>query len=288
MGRNHIRATRHGLKNLKGNLSEVLRIMWLANLHDQRIEHRTWQAIRLDMTGRKDVEVSREAANRFMTFLSHTPRLGDLLRRLHDLRVLEKWSSDSIMLDVCYNSTNITSTRVDEHSLRTVERATEFLRDEQTLGEVSRGISRRSIFHLALLCHDMGKGYTEDHSEVGYRLAGETARRLRLDEQDTDTLRFLVRKHLIMSHLAFRRDTSDESLILQFASEVGSVERLQMLFVLTCADFAAVGPGVLNSWKVQVLTSLYFRTLKHLGEGLEVRGGPFDQSEAAGAACSRA
>jgi [protein-PII] uridylyltransferase len=68
----------------------------------------------------------------------------------------------------------------------------------------------------------------------------------------------------MMSHLAFRRDTSDEGLILRFAVDVGSPEALRMLFVLTCADLAAVGPGVLNDWKLEVLTDLYQRTMQHL------------------------
>jgi [protein-PII] uridylyltransferase len=67
-----------------------------------------------------------------------------------------------------------------------------------------------------------------------------------------------------MSHLAFRRDTSDEQLVLRFAVDVGSPELLRMLYVLTCADTAAVGPGVLNRWKVEVLTSLHERAMQHL------------------------
>ena len=67
-----------------------------------------------------------------------------------------------------------------------------------------------------------------------------------------------------MSHLAFWRDTSDDQLVVRFAVDVGSPEVLDMLFVLTAADFAAVGPGVWNSWKAEVLTDLYQRTMQHL------------------------
>ncbi|HRX80436.1 MAG TPA: hypothetical protein P5307_15295, partial [Pirellulaceae bacterium] len=41
-------------------------------------------------------------------------------------------------------------------------------------------------------------------------------------------------------------------------------EVLQMLYVLTCADLAAVGPGVLNRWKLDLLTQLYRRARAHL------------------------
>ncbi|HEY2892675.1 MAG TPA: hypothetical protein VGJ16_00630, partial [Pirellulales bacterium] len=110
-----------------------------------------------------------------------------------------------------------------------------------------------------------GKGYVEDHSEVGLRIAESTAQRLRLPEHETETLKFLVHKHLLMSHLAFRRDTGDDEMVVRFAVEVGSPEVLDMLFVVTAADFAAVGPGVWNGWKAEVLSDLYRRTMQHLG-----------------------
>lgn len=67
-----------------------------------------------------------------------------------------------------------------------------------------------------------------------------------------------------MSHLAQWRDTNDDNVVIQFAVDVGSPEVLQMLYVLTCADLAAVGPGVLNQWKLDLLTQLYRRSRAHL------------------------
>jgi [protein-PII] uridylyltransferase len=77
-------------------------------------------------------------------------------------------------------------------------------------------------------------------------------------------LRFLVGKHLLMSHMAFREDTHDDSIVLRLAREVGSTDVLQMLFVLSAADLAAVGPKVLNDWKLELLTELYLRTRAQL------------------------
>ena len=99
---------------------------------------------------------------------------------------------------------------------------------------------------------------------MGLTLALETARRLKLKQHDTEILAFLVHRHLLMSHLAFRRDTGEEAVIVQFAATVGSPEMLRMLLILTCADLAAVGPDVLNQWKIQVLAELYHRSLAHL------------------------
>ena len=59
-----------------------------------------------------------------------------------------------------------------------------------------------------------------------------------------------------MSHLAFRRNVGDDSIVAGFAREVGSPEILRMLALLTAADVAAVGPGTWTSWKADLLGGL--------------------------------
>jgi [protein-PII] uridylyltransferase len=128
------------------------------------------------------------------------------------------------------------------------------------VGHVYRKIDRKEILHLALLLHDLGKGFPEDHSEVGRRIAQETGERFGLPEADTEDVMFLVHNHLVMSHLALHRDINDKALVAEFASNVGSMRMLSMLFVLTCADIAAVGPEVLTPWKQGLLDELFANT----------------------------
>ena len=71
---------------------------------------------------------------------------------------------------------------------------------------------------------------------------------------------WLVRHHLAMSELAFKRDLADPETIRAFAELVQSPERLRLLLVLTVADIRAVGPGVWNAWKAALLRELYWRT----------------------------
>jgi [protein-PII] uridylyltransferase len=121
--------------------------------------------------------------------------------------------------------------------------------------------------------HDLGKGRKEDHSEVGKRIAEEMAVRLGYDEQETRTLVFLVHRHLLMADTAFQRDPYDEKVLLPFARAVATPETLRKLLVLTAADIAAVGPGVLTKWKESLLIELYLRTLPEvLGERDETPG----------------
>src|SRR6266550_9596321 len=157
---------------------------------------------------------------------------------------------------------------VDEHSLRAVEAAEAFALERGPIGTAYGQVRHKEILHLALLLHDLGKGFEEDHSEVGREIAKDTAQRLRLPQEQAESLEFLVHKHLRMSHLALKYDTTQPQLVGRFVEEVGSKSRLEMLYLMTCADLAAVGPDVLNSWKIEVLSELYFRAAEKFGTGV--------------------
>jgi len=263
VGPSHISTTRRGREKLDGNLCEILRLADLASSYDKAILPATRDAVRSAVAD-LSAEIPPEAVRRFLSLLSRPARLGELLRLLHETRILEKLVPAFAHARWLLQFNNYHQYTVDEHCLRAVEQATAFRFDRGLLGKVYRGIERKGLLHLALLIHDAGKGFTEDHSEVGLRIAGETAARLGLSQSDSEALKFLVHKHLLMSHLAFRRDTSDEQTIVRFAVEVGSPDVLSMLYVLTAADFAAVGPGVFNEWKSEVLADLYSRAMEHL------------------------
>ena len=235
----------------------------LANLYQKRVAASAWKLVHAAVPTMSDV-LSPEAAERFLSILSRPALLGPLLHQLHEVGVLEKVIPEFAHARCLLQFNEYHKYTVDEHSLRAVERATDFAADRGLLGEVYRGLKQKRTLHLALLIHDLGKGFVEDHSEVGLRIAAHTAERLQLPPREAETLKFLVHKHLLMSHLAFRRDTSDNQLIVRFAVDVGSPEVLRMLFLFTLADLAAVGPGVLNEWKFEVLLDLYHRTMRHL------------------------
>ena len=256
-----LKGSRHLIQN---DLEQVLRLMQLACLYKKELEHETWISIRHAMLKFPDVTFTLEAARRFMALLSNTEGLDVLLRRLHEMQVLQKILPDFSHARGLLQFNEYHKYTVDEHSLRAVSHLISFEGDKTTVGDTYRKIREKNILHLAMLLHDLGKGYPEDHSEVGRRIALETGERFGLPEKSTNTIAYLVHKHLSMSHLAFHRDTNDPQTIAEFASEVGSSERLAMLFVLTCADIAAVGPGVLNPWKLSLLTELYNRTQKVL------------------------
>jgi [protein-PII] uridylyltransferase len=267
VGPAQIMPTKRGAVKLRTSLSEALRLIDLANLYDKRLSFEACEVIR-QAAPEYPPGLSSEAAARFLSLLAQPARLGELLRTLHELRLLERVIPEFGHARCLLQFNEYHKYTVDEHSLRAVERVVDLKHDRGPLGRVYRGIKQKRVLHLALLIHDLGKGHVEDHSDVGLRIAAETGRRLFLPPAETELLKFLVHKHLMMSHLAFRRDTSDDQLVVRFAVEAGSPEALQMLLCLTAADLAAVGPGVWNKWKGEVLIELYRRALAHLaGDG---------------------
>ena len=259
-----IMATRRGLERIRGNLPAMMRLVDLANLYDKPIAPTTWDVVRQEASKLPPDALDSESCRIFLSLLSHPGRLGPLLRDLHETHLLERFIPAYVHARGLLQFNQYHKYTVDEHCLRAVECAAEQAQDQGPLGRVYRSIARKNILHLALLIHDLGKGYPEDHVPVGVRIAAETAARLRLPPYETEVLKFLVENHQVMEQTAYRRDTSAEQLLVRFAVDVGSPELLAMLFSLTAADLSAVGPGVWDGWKAEILGELYRRTMQYL------------------------
>ena len=135
------------------------------------------------------------------------------------------------------------------------------------LTEVARELDSLPLVFLALLLHDIGKGHGHDHHERGALLTAEVCRRLGLNNEEIDLVVILVREHLAMSQVAQKGDIDDETTVGEFVREVGSIDRLKALYLLTFADMRAVAPNVYNNWRDMLLSELYMRALKILEHG---------------------
>jgi [protein-PII] uridylyltransferase len=214
-----------------------------------------------------------ETGRTFLSILAG-PGTARTLEAMHRAHLLEKLVPAFSRVRGLMQFNQYHKYTVDEHSLLAVAKAEALAEHSGVLGEVYREIKRKDILHLAVLLHDLGKGHEEDHSEVGKRLAEETATGLGFDERDTRTLVVLVHRHLLMAHTAFRRDPYDEKVLLPFAREVGTPEVLRKLLALTAADIAAVGPDVLTKWKESLLIELYLRALQEVSGERETADEP--------------
>ncbi|MGO8713062.1 MAG: [protein-PII] uridylyltransferase, partial [Rhizomicrobium sp.] len=152
---------------------------------------------------------------------------------------------------------------VDEHLIRAVGNIAAIergeLKDEHPLAtEIVKRIKSRETLYCAILLHDIAKGLAGNHSQVGAAIAESLCPRFGLSPEDTASVAWLVRYHLVMSDTAQRRDIADPKTVRDFVATVQSPEMLRLLLVLTVADIRAVGPGVWNGWKGQLLRELYY------------------------------
>lgn len=253
------------------SLDELLNLHELAGLYSAQLTPELTEQIRHAVPALPR-DVSPESARLFLSILGLTGQVGRQLRSMFRTRLLDVVLPEITHARCLLQFNQYHCYTVDEHSLRAVEAVEALDSDSGPFGTAYRKIKHKELLHLALLLHDLGKGFERDHSEIGRELAITVAERLRLSTQQRETLVFLVHKHLIMAHLALRRDLSDPELLARFSRDVGSPEWLRMLYVLTAADVTAVGPGAWTSWKAELVTELFERSLQILsGEPSQFR-----------------
>ncbi len=214
----------------------------------------------------KDVREDKEANRLFLEILTSKNATEIVLRRMNEAGVLGAFvhSFGRIVAMMQFNMYHHYT--VDEHLIRCIGVLNEIARGENPefvlASELIKTIqpAHRTVLCVALFMHDIAKGRVEDHSLAGARLARRLAPRLGLNAADTELVAWLVEVHLVMSTVAQSRDLSDRKTIENFAAVVQSLERLKLLTILTTADIRAVGPGVWNGWKAQLLRTLYYET----------------------------
>jgi [protein-PII] uridylyltransferase len=155
---------------------------------------------------------------------------------------------------------------VDLHTMKVLENIDSFCqpdgdKDDNLLRSICSKIIKPETLYLAGLFHDIGKGRGLGHEVRGEQTARTVLQRLSLPEQDTEDICFLVRNHLAMTHIAFKKDLHDEGMIGRFAENVIRKRRLNLLMLLTHADLRATGPSGFNSWRRMLLEELYYRAL---------------------------
>ncbi|HEX9859237.1 MAG TPA: [protein-PII] uridylyltransferase [Paracoccaceae bacterium] len=197
------------------------------------------------------------------------------LRRMNELGVLGAFIPEFEPIVAMMQFNVYHHYTVDEHIIQCISTLAQIERGElvEELPLVSRilkeGVNRK-ILYVALLMHDIGKGRPEDHSILGAQIARRVAPRLGLNAEESETVEWLVRYHLLMSDMAQKRDIGDPRTVRDFAKAVKTRKRLDLLTVLTVCDIRGVGPDTWNNWKAMLLRQLYRDTAEALEGGLEI------------------
>ena len=255
----------------------LIELFALADRYELEIHPLAMRAAARDAKLADDIRANPRANALFLDVLTSPRDPETVLRWMNEADVFGRFVPDfgrvvaQMQFDMYHHYT------VDEHTIRAIgllnriERG--LLADDHPLASaIFDQIVSRRVLYVAVLCHDIAKGRGGDHSVLGAEVACRLCPRLGLTAAETETVSWLVRHHLLMSATAFKRDLSDFKTILDFCEVVQSPERLRLLLLLTVVDIRAVGPGVWNGWKRQLLADLYESAEEVLRLGHKQRG----------------
>ena len=138
---------------------------------------------------------------------------------------------------------------VDRHMVETAVQA----------AALTRKVHRPDLLLFSALFHDIGKGTEEDHSERGERLIEPLAARIGFSSPDIETIKLLVKHHLLLSATATRRDLDDPATITSVADVIPDLQTLELLHALSIADGEATGRAAWTDWKASLVAELVKR-----------------------------
>lgn len=230
-------------------------------LHPDALKRMTRSLTLIDNSVRENEEANRL----FLSILTSRRDPALMLRRMNEAGVLGRFIPEFGKVVAMMQFNMYHHYTVDEHLIRSVEALSEIDKGEMhemhpLATKIMPGIEEREALYVAVLFHDVAKGRQEDHSIAGARMARKLCPRLGLNHKQTEIVVWLIEQHLVMSMTAQTRDLHDRKTISDFADVVQSMDRLKLLLVLTICDTRAVGPGVWNGWKGQLLRTLYYET----------------------------
>ncbi len=248
----------------------VLRLFALANKKALSLDAKTKELIMQNSDAIAQGELAGEKTNALWKEMLSTPSSLHLtLADMHECRLLALWFPEMEPLIHRIQHDGFHFYTADEHSLHAVrEMASLMTKKGQKSFPIPayamKKVKRLHVLMLATLFHDIGKGRGGSHAEVGADLGKNIARRLGWSKEDQDTVAFLIRSHLLVPTLAYRRDVKDPHLAERLARTAETSEILAMLYLLAFADVRAMGPHIWSDWKGGLLAELYLNTLSQL------------------------
>ena len=240
--------------------------------HNAKVSYETLDVFERNVVRYAPVDFmpTEEDRRRLMSLLRPAPGLYARLSEMHDCGLLPaifpefKAISGLVIRDFFHKYT------VDEHTLLTIrglERLVNPPRGRERMGSLVAELRAPELLVLALLYHDVGKWKDDKHDEESVRMAQPMLERLGITGEDRQTVLFLIGQHLQMSKAAFRRDTDDPVVVRQFATLVGTEERLKLLCLMTVVDVEAVSTETLTPWKEELLWRLYMDAYNQITRG---------------------
>lgn len=239
--------------------SDFLRAFYYRGLNSATFDSKLRSAIieRISKQNKFDL-IESESSVFFREILRLPKNVGETLSSMNELGVLGAFIPEFQELNGfmqvgvyhCYSA--------DEHTLNAIKNLEKLYSDNSFLGTLFKQLKNKEILYLAMLFHDIAKPISiAGHELLGVEIASSLMERLGYNEEETDLVCFLVKNHLHMEQVAFRRNLNDPQTLDSFAKVVDSFQKIDMLYLVTYADLSAVNPAVWTTWKAELLGELY-------------------------------
>ncbi len=240
------------------SFSDILRAYYYRGLHSAYFHDNLRRAIVEKVSNQKFDLIESESSVFFREILRLTRNVGDTLYSMNELGVLGAFLPEFQELNGFMQPGVYHCYTADEHTLLTIKNLEKLAQDNSHLGKIFRSISEKDILFLAMLFHDVAKPINiAGHELFGAEIASSVMFRLGYDESEVEKVAFLVRNHLLMEQVAFRRNLNDPETLNSFVSNFNTTEELDLLYLVTYADLSAVNPAVWTTWKAELLYELY-------------------------------
>jgi [protein-PII] uridylyltransferase len=252
-------------RNLQITNAHILQALLLRSEHQADFSFKLEDSIHKRLKFLKPLRGKSE--NNLFRFLMLRPNgIANALQKINELGLLEKWIPEWKPMVSFFQHNQYHFYTADAHTLIALKNAEALEHSDSTFGKVFRTLPRRDTLYFACLLHDIAKPiHIGKHEIRGVRIARRVLKRLRY-EDILDDVAFLVRNHLLMEQVAFRRNLEDPQTIIDFVRTFDRVEQLDYLYVLTYADLSAVNKNVLTEWKEHLLWNLYRKARQVLEE----------------------
>ena len=241
------------------SFSNILRAFYYRGLYSARFDESLRMAIINFVESADNLTVNENVSSVFFREVIKLPKnVGQTLSVMNELGVLGVFMPEFAELNGFLQHGVYHCYTTDEHTLMTIKNLEKLENNSSTLGKIYHKQTDKEILLLALLFHDIAKPIDiAGHEIIGAEMASSIMNRLGYSEEEIETVSFLVKNHLVMEQIAFRRNLSDPETLNNFTSIFSTVEELDLLYLLTYADLSAVNPAVWTNWKSDLLEELY-------------------------------
>jgi [protein-PII] uridylyltransferase len=241
------------------SFSNILRAFYYRGLYSARFDESLRMAIINFVESTDNLTVNENVSSVFFREVMKLPKnVGLTLSVMNELGVLGVFMPEFAELNGFLQHGVYHCYTTDEHTLMTIKNLEKLENNSSTLGKIFHKQTDKEILLLALLFHDIAKPIDiTGHEIIGAEMASSIMFRLGYSEEEIETVSFLVKNHLVMEQIAFRRNLSDPETLNNFTSIFSTVEEIDLLYLLTYADLSAVNPAVWTNWKSDLLEELY-------------------------------